>query len=179
VEPDSSRSDFELPRNVEFAFEQMFRGLDRNIAVLSDLRQRTSVVLSATGIVASLLGPQALTGHYSHALALLALGSTAAGMLACIAVFWQIRDVGRLPTESEDGELIGGTREWLVTITARRLRQIARGEDDPLALLDRLAVARRVNWRTLRRRTRYFVLACCLLLAQLAMWAALYFERTW
>jgi hypothetical protein len=72
----------------DFAREQMLQP-----------RQRASIVLSATGIVASLLGAVALRGSYSHPIALIALAVTAAGMVACIGVLWRVRDEGDLSAE--------------------------------------------------------------------------------
>jgi hypothetical protein len=168
----------------DFALAHMLRGLDRQANVLSDLRQRASVVLSATGIVASLVGAQALQGSYSEALVVLALASTAAGIAVCTAVLWRVQDEGPLPREDDVGNLVGGSRNWYVTISGARLKKIARGERDVsnseldvLAIIDRLALARRVNHRTLKKRNRLFGAACFLLLLQLLAWAAVLLER--
>lgn len=169
----------ERVHQIDFVIDQMLRGLDRNASVLSELRQRASVVLSASGLIASLFGAEALKGDYSRVLALAAVASTAAGMILCIAVLWRVSDQGRLPTESPDGTLVGGSRDWLVTISSARLRRIARGEVGLDDLVDHLAIARRTNFRTLRRRSRQYIAACCFLLVQLTLWAAVFFERTW
>jgi hypothetical protein len=165
--------------DIEFALNQMLRGLERQGTVLSELRERASMVLSATGIIASLLGAAALDGAYSHVLAVLAMTSTALGILCCIPVLWRVRDRGRLPEPRADGSLGREGRQWQTTISGRQLQKVARGDVDPVELIDRLALARRVNWRTLRQRTRWFAAACFLLLVQLALWAAVFFERTW
>jgi hypothetical protein len=160
----------------DFALVHMLRGLDRQANVLSDLRQRASVVLSATGIIASLVGTQALQGSYSETLAVLALASTAAGIAVCTAVLWRVHDEGSLPKEDAKGRLVGGSRNWYVTISGARLKRIARGERDVSAgELDVLAIV--VNHRTLKKRNRLFAAACVLLLLQLLAWAAVLLER--
>jgi len=76
--------------------------------------------------------------------------------------------------------LVGGNREWQVTLGWRELRDIATsGPLNATELVDRLAMARRVNHRTLKKRSRLFVGACSLLLLQLLLWAWVFFERTW
>jgi hypothetical protein len=158
----------------------MLRGLDRQAQVLSELRQRSSIVLSASGIVASLLGGQALRGDYNHVLAVGALVLTALGIVACIWVLWKVRDEGKMPTEErKGGELTGGKRNWKVTIPGDRLNLLAAGSISQLDVLDELRVARRVNFRTLKQRSRVFVAACVLLLLQLILWSVTFLERTW
>jgi hypothetical protein len=156
----------------------MLRGLDRQATVLSELRQRASIVLSASGIVASLFGTRALEGEFSHTLAALAVASTAAGFLACIAVLWRVRDSGALPTEDAHGKLSRGGRNWQVTISGPRLRRIASGNENMGDLIDVLALSRRVNFRTLKRRSAWFLVACGLLLLELLLWAAVLFDKT-
>jgi len=164
----------------DFALEQMLRGLDRQGQVLSELRQRSSIVLSASGIVASLLGGQALRGDYNHVLAVGALVLTAVGIVACIWVLWKVRDEGDMPAEeSTGGELTGGRRNWKVTIPGYRIKQLDAGSISKSDVLDELRIARRVNFRTLKTRSRVFVAACVLLLLQLILWSVTFLERTW
>ncbi len=161
----------------EFALQEMIRGLERQSNVLVELRQRASIVLSASGIVASLLGAAALRGDYEPVLALLALASTAAGMAACVAVLWTVRDKGRMPEDPDEPP--PGAREWKVTVGSGRLLRLVREGSDPGELLPELRLARRVNYRTLERRSKRFVVACCLLVVQVVLWAATFLERTW
>jgi len=67
-------------------YEHTLRSLERQSAVLTELRTRASIVLSATGIVASLVGPRALTSRTPLVLAVTALVLLARGLAACVAV---------------------------------------------------------------------------------------------
>ena len=164
----------------DFALEQMLRGLDRQAQVLSELRQRSSIVLSASGIVASLLGGQALKGDYNHVLAIGALVLTTLGIVACIWVLWKVRDEGAMPEEKgRQRTLTGGRRNWKVTIPGYRITQLNAGSISESDVLDELRIARRVNFRTLKKRSRVFVAACVLLLLQLILWSVTFLERTW
>jgi hypothetical protein len=162
----------------DFAVQQMLHGLDRQASVLSELRQRASIVLSATGIIASLLGAAALKGDYSKILAIGALLSTAAGMVACIAVLWRVSDEGKLPADP-DAERASGTRGWKVTVSWKELEDLVASANDPSVLLEDLALARRVNYRTLKRRSKLFVLASSLLVVQFTAWSVTFLEGTW
>jgi hypothetical protein len=164
----------------QLAFEQTLRGLDRQRDVMDQLRSRTGIVLSGTGIIASLLGSQALQGRYSLALALVALGSTALGILLCVGVLWPVHDEGKLP---RDREALPGwnrwptpkwkrRREWQVTVPRDVVRDL-RGESNVSdKILDALDLARRANYLTIERRSKAFGWACLVLGVQLVLWAS-------
>jgi hypothetical protein len=164
-------------RAAEFALEQMLLGLQRQANVLSELRQRAGLILSATGIVASLFGAQALKENYSRPLAVLAIISTALGIVACMSVLTRVTDKRHLPTDPEDRT----GRRWKVTLSWRELQEIAvrGGALDATSLVKDLTMARRVNYQTIKKRSFYFLCACWLLLLQLLLWASVFLERTW
>jgi len=160
------------------AFEQTMRGLERQGDVLDQLRARAGIVLSATGIIASLLGSQALQGRYSVILALIALGSTAAGICLCVSVLWPVHDEDDLP---KDGERLprwnrwprpepNRRREWQLTIPRRSVRDLRGNATITDALLDELDLARYANYVTIERRSKAFGWACLILGIQLVLW---------
>jgi hypothetical protein len=151
-----------VPPGLRFAYEHTLRALDRYATVLSELRTRTSIVLTATGIVVSTLGASALED--AHPLLPLVCGLVAltAGLAACIAVLWAIGDHGP-------------NRHWKVTISNERVRELATREDESdllRSVVDELTEARRLSYTTLNRRTTYFQMACWLLGVQILAWAA-------
>ena len=143
----------------------MMRGLDRQTVVLGDLRTRASIVLSASGIIASILGAEGLKQPHPLELTVLALSALALGLLCCVRVLWPIRDRGGPPR-----------RKWRVTLTPTELRLMADGASEA-ELLERVVQAfapwRPVNYSTIAWRTRVFNCACVLLLVQIVLWAAL------
>lgn len=155
-------------------YEQTFRALDRHSTILNELRNRASIVLSATGIVASLVAPQALTDPYPAAWAVLALVASAGGLLSCIAVLWPVADKGRL--EAGDDRWVPWRRRpraWKVTLGSEELKRLPWDEGERAvfdAIVGALEPARRVNHRTIENRTRMFNAACLLLPFQIAFW---------
>ena len=141
--------------------------LRRHGSVLGELRTRASIVLTATGLVASLLGSEGLKHPHPAVPLYLALACLGAGILACIAVLWPVSDEGT----------IGGNRQWQVTPTPKQAVAIAElGPDGPVPeqVLQTLATARLVNYETISRRTTYFNAACVLLLGQLTAWVLVF-----
>jgi hypothetical protein len=98
-----------------FVWEQTLRGLDRQATVLSELRQRASIVLSATGITTSLLGATALQDGGLDVWVVAALAVTTIGILLCVWVLKPVRDTGE-------------GREWRVTVGGEELRGLLQGE---------------------------------------------------
>jgi hypothetical protein len=147
--------------------------LHRQSAVLSELRTRASIVLSATGIIASLLGSEGLKHPHPAVPLYAALACLGFGILLCIAVLSPVTDHGTT----------GAGRIWQVTPTASEVAALAdikrgSGEDPgeavPESLLTTFVTARFVNFDTIARRTNYFNVACVLLLCQLAAWAVVF-----
>jgi hypothetical protein len=151
------------------AFEQTIRVLDRQAAVLSELRQRASIVLSGTGITVSLMGSGALKGSYSHGLALTALLATFLGITSCIAVLWPVSDKGSSAAE----------RRWKVTASRMDIARLRSGKTSTSDLLDELDRARSCNYSTISARSKLFTAAAVLLLVQIMAWAALILAKTW
>jgi hypothetical protein len=162
------------------AFEQTIKGLERQGDVLEQLRARTGIVLSATGIIASLLGAQALHGKYSLTLAIIALSSTTAGILVCVWVLRPAHDEDRLPQLGEKlprwnrwpQPKANRRREWQVTIPRAQVRALRGKSTISDAMLDELELARNANYITIERRNKAFALACVILGIQLVLWAA-------
>jgi hypothetical protein len=147
--------------------------LQRQSAVLSELRTRASIVLSATGIIASLLGAEGLKHPHPAGLVGAALAFLAFGLLFCIAVLRPVSDHGTS----------GRARQWQVTPTAgdvAALADVKRGSADgdgdavPTSLLHTFVRARFVNYDTIALRTDYFNRACGLLFLQLAAWTGVF-----
>ena len=165
--------------DTKLAFEQTIRGLDRQAAILDQLRSRGGIILSASGIVASLLGSQALKEKYSLPLAIVALGSTAIGMLLCVWVLWPAHDGDELP------EVKGALprwnrwprmkpnrrREWQITIERDEVGKLRDKSMVSEELLDKLDRARHANYLTIERRSKAFGWACFVLGIQFALWA--------
>jgi hypothetical protein len=125
-----------------FVWEQTLRGLDRQATILSELRQRASIVLSATGITTSLLGAAALRDGGLDAWVAAALLVTTIGIFLCVWVLKPVSDTG-------------DRREWRVTVSSEELRGLLQGKRQ----LD-------------AARSRVFVASCALLPVQIGCWAA-------
>jgi hypothetical protein len=138
----------------KLAFEQTTKGLDRQAEVLDQLRTRTGIVLSATGIIASLLGSQALQGSYSLLLVIVALAATASGILLCIRVLWPVQDTTgvELPQLNEGlphwnrwPRKASRRREWQVTVPRTTVRSLRAGSTVGVEALATLERARHTN----------------------------------
>lgn len=144
----------------KFIFEQTQRTLDRQATVLSELRQRTSIILSATGIIASLLGAAALKDGHPRGLLYAALLATALGIGLCLRALRTVND--------KENDL---KREWKVTLSAEELRQLERGEKNLAGLTAELAPWRTTNYRTIDARTKLFWRASVVLPVQIWLWS--------
>jgi hypothetical protein len=142
-----------------FVWEQTLRGLDRQATVLSELRQRASIVLSATGITTSLLGAAALRDGGLDFWVGAALVVTTIGILLCVQVLKPVRDTGE-------------RREWRVTVGSDELRELLQEKLRLNDVLDTLISARTSNFATIDARSRTFVTSCALLPVQIICWAA-------
>jgi hypothetical protein len=144
--------------------------LQRQSAVLGELRTRASIVLSATGIIASLLGSEGFKHPHPAVPLYGALACLGGGIVLCIAVLWPVSDEGT----------IGEGRQWQVTPTAGEtallapLVSVSSEEAVSADLLRAFVTARFVNYDTIARRTDYFNIACLLLLGQLAGWSVVF-----
>lgn len=155
-------------------YDHTIRALDRHTVVLSELRDRASIVLSATGIVASLFAPHGLTDPHPAGCVAAALLAAGSGLLCCIAVIWPVHDTGTMERQGNArARLRQRPRAWKVTLGRFELGQLPwdSGEVAVLdAMVDALDPARLVNYRTIKARTRIFNAACVLLPVQIAFW---------
>jgi hypothetical protein len=95
-------------RVAHFMFEQTQRALERQATILAEFRQRTSMILSATGIVASRLGATALRDGHPRGLMYAALAATALGIGLCLAALRSVNDTPRRPEARVEGDAFGG-----------------------------------------------------------------------
>lgn len=158
-------------------YEHTLRSLERQSAVLTELRTRASIILSATGVVASLVGPRALTPRTPLVLAIAALALLAGGLTACVAVLLPARDRGKLADPDQPKwRWQKGRRRWKLGLTANELTRVTTLPTEAEILdgiVDVLTPPRRVNYRTLEFRSRMFNGACILLAAQLVIWTSI------
>jgi len=165
---------------VGLAYEQALRAADRDAAVLDQLRTRTAVLVTASGVVTSLMGQTALKAPHPLGLVIASLVAFAAGLAASLGVFWPAGDQGRLgpPDLSPRGwrnrwRRRGRERRWKVTITRRDFERRSNEHEVALkrSLADLLYRAHRLNQFTIGRRTDLFGVAALLLGAQVLLWA--------
>jgi hypothetical protein len=160
----------ELPRHpiaTRRYLEYTLTGLQRQATVLAELRTRASILLSATGIIAGLLGPPALEAGHPRGFLGLGLAFLTLGILACINVVRAVTD---------EGSLLSG-RRWKVTLNQEEIRLLAESQTDeeapvPDEILETLASAREVNHETIDARSGYIPAASVLLLLQIGCWSA-------
>ncbi len=160
------------------------RRVDRQAAVLGELRTRASIVLTATGIVASLLGGEVLNREHPFPWAFLPLVALAAGLLSCIAVLLPVRDQD--PLRLGESSLRASSRlralmwrretdprEWQVTLGAKRLQELATIGDPNVVrgrIVEDLEGCAQENYATIRYRSRFLNAASLLLPAQIFLW---------
>ena len=136
------------------------------------------MILSATGIIASLIASQALKGPHSSVLAVVALAATVVGVLLCVFVLWPAHDHGSLPGHGEPLPVWNRwpsprerrRREWQVTVPPKATRELRGAGAITNQLLDELQQARQANYTTLERRSTVFGWACVMLGVQLVLW---------
>jgi hypothetical protein len=78
-------------------YEETRRTLDRQATVLGELRDRANILLTANAIVATIFGATVLDKSHPLALKIATLVVFTAGVGACVAVVWPVRDHGTLP----------------------------------------------------------------------------------
>jgi hypothetical protein len=172
-------------------YEQTLKVLDRQGAVLRELRDRASIVLAATGIVAGLLGDHALKDPHPLSLAILALAALAAGIVCCLGVLRAARDVG--PLKDGSGAVVFADtrpcprwpstrrRKWKLTLTSREIDELAQAGDASDCrhqIVVKMSAAREENHRTINKRNWALVAAGALLIIQIGLWATLLIINT-
>ena len=169
-------------------YEHTVRALERHATVLNELRNRSNIVLSATGIVSSVFAPQALGDPHPIGLVVGALAAVFAGLLCCIWVLFPVADHGRIPTAGARRSVrvridwrrhrirLERPRGWKVTLSSGELQRLPWQEGEAAvltAMTELLEPARRVNYTTIGRRTEVFNLACLALPVQILFWVLL------
>jgi hypothetical protein len=144
----------------KFIFEQTQRVLDRQATVLAELRQRTSIILTATGIIASLLGAAALKDGHPRGVLYAGLLATAVGIGCCLRALRTVND------RSDDPN-----REWKITVSAKELGQLKAGEKTLAGLTAELAPWRTTNYNTIDCRAKLVWRASAALPVQILLWA--------
>jgi hypothetical protein len=152
----------------DLAYEQTIRVLDRQATVLSELRQRASIILSGTGIVVSLVGSDALTDGYSKPLAYAAFAATLLGLIACVVVLWPVSD-----KRNADGN-----RAWKVTLDLDDVDDLRAGKMGVDGLFTAFRAARINNYKTINTRSKCFTASCLLLTLQILLWSLLILENS-
>src|SRR4051812_20452106 len=142
----------------DFVRDEALRGLERQAKILGELRGRASIVLSATGIVASVLGRSALEDGHRHVVLYGGLAITALGIILCVWVLKPVRDRGP-------------RRDWRVTLSPEQIEELRAGTITMDDVIDIFLDARRLNHGTLHFRSIIFVVACALLPLQIVVWA--------
>jgi hypothetical protein len=153
----------------EIAYREALRALDRQAVVLSELRQRASIILTGSGIAASLIGSNGLHHGYSKPLAIAAMAVTIVGLIFATSVL--------LPVDDNPGDGEPLARQWSVTSGTDHIEALLRGKLDRRGLIADLNRLRRRNHDTIGRRTRRFVCAAWLLVGQITLWAVVLFVR--
>lgn len=199
--PDSPYSG---PRKVteitELQWNQLIRLLDRQAEILSQLRDRTGIVLTATGIVSALFGVAALNNHPPNAAfwlgLIIAVTGLAAGLWFSILVLLPVKDTDTESTESRDGPMsrsakVAGRlrqlladadkqRKWGVTLPTSEnihlstvIKENAAIAPEDAARASAYAVLTdrpAQNFATIDARTDFFIAACASLFVQLVGW---------
>lgn len=168
-------------------FDDVMRSLQRQATVLAELRGRANILLAADAVVASLFGPTALKDPHPLSLAIGALIAFAGAVVGCIAVLWAVHDHGEICDPDEwlckpRWPSRKRPRKWRVTFGPDQVMRFLAAETQPGSILKSpeytpFRVARRINYRTISLRTRYFQFACVLLAAQIGCWTALVFAQ--
>ena len=161
-------------------YQATTRVLDRQTAVLSELRNRANILLAANAIVATLFGTSALGKGHPLALEILALVAFGFGIGACVAILWPIHDAGDLvdPNEWHQHPRWPSTdrlRKWQAVFDPDDVVTFVYSSDSALVadVSQQFRLARSTTWATLARRTRFLIAASVLLTAQIGLWSAL------
>jgi hypothetical protein len=158
---------------VEIAYDLSLRGLERQPAILADLRTRAAALLAGVGVVATLFAPKAFDPGISQGAKIAyILGGVATGL--CLAMCWPIfrsiyddgnDDVERYVQLREDGtwpsekELRDCRRKWRSTINLSALtclHQVIADRSPCVELASFIAIWRRLNWEQIKVRSTCF-----------------------
>lgn len=158
---------------VEIAYDLSLRGLERQPAILADLRTRAAVLLAAAGVVATLFAPKAFEPEISQGARIAYILGGAATVL-CLLMCWpifhsipddgnddvetyvQLRERGTWPSEKEFKDC---QRKWRSTInlsTLTSLHQVNAGQAPRVELASFIAIRRWLNWERINLRSTCF-----------------------
>jgi hypothetical protein len=161
-------------------YEATTRVLDRQTAILSELRDRANILLAANAIVATLFGASALGKGHPLALEVLALVVFGLGIGACVAILWPIHDAGELVDPDQWHQhprwpSSNRPRKWRVVFDPEDVVTFVQSTDaaQVAQISQQFTLARGTNWATLARRTRFLIAASVLLALQIGLWSAL------
>jgi hypothetical protein len=147
-------------------YQETKRILDRQGTVLSELRNRANILLTANAVVATIFGASALGKGHPLALEIIALIVFTAGVCACLAVLWPVHDA--ISSKARP-------RQWQVTFEPKKVATFLESDDTAVVrdISDLFSRARKTNWATIGRRNGYLVAASILLAAQIVLWSCL------
>ena len=175
---DASRDDQRSKRSA--AYEEMKRVLNRQATVLSELRNRASIVLTANTVATTLFAMSVLPKK-SHLLALeiLALAAFALGIGACIAILWAVHDEGEIhdPHDWPSFARWPSKRRpcrWRVTFSIKEVIDFLEATDNDSweqMVHEKFEFARATNHKTIDRRTSFLEWASVLLAVEILLWA--------
>jgi hypothetical protein len=161
---------------VQIAYDLSLRGLERQPAILADLRTRATALVAAAGVVATLFAPKAFGSNISHG-AMIAYIAGGGATVLCFAMCWpifrsihddgyddvqkyaELRDGGKWPNADD---LAGCRRKWRSTINlsaVTRLHQITASKPLPIELASFIAICRGRNWAQINARNTWFQFA--------------------
>ena len=158
---------------IEVAYDLSLRGLERQPAILADLRTRAAALLAAAGVVATLFAPKAFEPEISQGARIAYIVGGAATVL-CLAMCWPIfhsipddgnDDVERYVQLCKEGtwpsekELRGCRRKWRSTFNLSALtclHQVIADRSLRAELASFIAIWRWLNWKQIKFRSTCF-----------------------
>jgi hypothetical protein len=161
-------------------YEATTRVLDRQVEILSQLRNRANILLAANAIVATLFGASALGKGHPLPLEILALIAFGLGIGACVAILWPIHDAGKLVDPNQWRQYprwpsSERPRKWRVVFDPDDVVTFVQSTDTAQVaeISQQFILARSTNWATLAGRTKFLIAASVLLAMQIGLWSAL------
>jgi uncharacterized membrane protein YuzA (DUF378 family) len=164
---------------VRIAYDLSLRGLERQPAILADLRTRAAAIVAAAGVVATLFAPKAFEPNIAQGVKIAYIVGGFAAVLCffmCWPIFRSICDDGYDDVEKyvqlrNDGQWPSGNqlkdckRKWRSTINLSALTQLHRvsaahrvnaAQSSCVELASFLAIWRGLNWERIEKFNRWF-----------------------
>lgn len=158
---------------VEIAYDLSLRGLERQPAILADLRTRATALVAAAGVVATLFAPKAFGPKIPHgAMTAYIAGGIATGL--CFALCWpifrsihddgnddvqtyaELRNAGNWPGVAELGACRRKWRSTMNLAALTQLHQITPSKPLRVELASFIAICRWRNWAQIDARNTWF-----------------------